>query len=112
MGEEFSLQLKLQAGFEPYDFDIRPADDAEHVAELVAPVTGTVPAHGAIDVTVALRTNVVIRKQEKGTRTEPRFALDCHYRTDRMTGVISSEVLRVRLPAESPAAVSPNRIKD
>lgn len=103
-GEEFSLRLRLRAGSEPYDFEIRPAHDTAHVAELVAPVQGTVPTNGVVEVSVALRARVAIRKQEKGNRAEPLFALDCHYRTGGREGVISSEVLRVRLPPAPPVA--------
>lgn len=95
-GEEFSIDLLLRAGSEPFDFEIHPADDSMQVVELVAPVKGTVSAREQTPVTVRLRAKMAIRKQAKGNRTDPVFALECRYQADGRTGAISSELARVK----------------
>jgi hypothetical protein len=39
---------------------------------------------------------MAIRKQAKGNRTDPVFALECRYQADGRTGAISSELARVK----------------
>jgi len=98
-GEIFTITLTLRAGSEPYDFELRPAEEMPGVAESAEPCVGTVPAHSQLDVPVKLRALKAIRPAEHGNRTTPLFALECRYRAGGRTGVISSELARMPRPA-------------
>jgi hypothetical protein len=95
-GEEFAIELTLEAGSEAIAFDIRPSEQSAKAVELVAPATGTVAANGNAVVNVQLKARTAITKQEKGSRTHPAVVLECHYQAGGRKGVVSSTAATVK----------------
>jgi hypothetical protein len=89
-GEEFSATFKMTAGSQAYSFRFAPADDCPGVAEVVDDGAGEVPANGAVEATVKFRALKKIEPPERGSRANPLFAVDCHYRRGDRSGVVSS----------------------
>jgi len=95
-GEEFAIELTLEAGSEAIAFDIRPSEPSAKAVELVAPATGAVAANGNAVVNVQLRARTAITKQEKGSRAQPAVVLECHYQAGGRKGVVSSTPATVK----------------
>jgi predicted phosphodiesterase len=95
-GEEFVIEVKLEAGSEAIEYDLRPSEKSAKAVELVAPAKGTVPAQGSAAVSVGLKALVDIRKPEKGRRAEPAVVLECRYRAGGREGVVASTAAVVK----------------
>lgn len=106
-GEEFTIELKLEAGSEAIEFDLRPSEKSATAVELVGSAKGAVPANGAAAMNVRLKAKMDIRKADKGNRMEPAMILECHYQAGGRRGVVSSTAARFRSdvgPTPAPAA--------
>jgi predicted phosphodiesterase len=89
-GEEFAIEVKLEAGSEAIEYDLRPSEKSLKAVEPVAPAKGTVPANDNAVVSVKLRARVDISKPEKGSRAEPAVVLECRYRAGGREGLVTS----------------------
>ena len=95
-GEEFAIEVKLEAGSEAIAFDIRPAEATARAVELVAPAAGTVAANGNAVISVQLRAKTAITKPAKGNRTDPAVVLECHYQAGGRNGLVSSTAATIK----------------
>ena len=94
-GEEFEFEVVMPADTEPYDFELTLDNDSQKVVEFVQPAKGNVTEGQDKAVAVKLRALQDIMPPEQGSKAQPLFWLECHYKSGKHTGIIASEPLVV-----------------
>ncbi len=80
-GQPFTVKMTLRGGRKPVKFEVRVAEVSRKYLDLVAPVTGTIPAGRPAEVAVSAVSKVRIKKRNRG-RTSPWVVFAIHYEVD------------------------------